>query len=172
MSVLLRKRCLQAVGVGIALVFLVVSTGPSIAATSTSITFKNTYYGFSFNLPSTWKNYYAVNTKWLGYSANSVHAVTSGPVISLRHPLWTATKPRQDIPIMIFTSHQWNALTKENFHIGAAPIPPSELGHNSTYVFALPARYNYAFLPGYTEVAKILASKPLKTFEKVASAKL
>ncbi|MBC7462780.1 MAG: hypothetical protein H7227_00795, partial [Actinobacteria bacterium] len=116
--------------------------------------------------------YSVVNQKWLGYGATSAQAVTSGPQISLRSPLWTASKPRQDIPIMIFTSHQWNALMAENFHIGAAPILPSLLGHNARYVFALPARYNFAFLPGYKEVDKILAAKPLTAFAKFSSGKL
>ena len=62
---------------------------------------------------------------------------------------------------MIFTISQWNALQQDKFHIGAAPIGPSELGRNSRYVFALPARYNFAFPTGYQEVEKILKSNPL-----------
>ena len=36
---------------------------------------------------------------------------------------WTKEKPRQDIPIMIFTHYQWSSLEKGEIHIGAAPIP-------------------------------------------------
>jgi hypothetical protein len=36
------------------------------------------------------------------------------------------------------------------------------LGRNNRYVFALPARYNFAFPEGYEEVEKILESKPLE----------
>jgi hypothetical protein len=50
---------------------------------------------------------------------------------------------------MIFTQKQWQELQQDKFHIGAAPIGPSELGRNSRYVFALPARYNYAYPVGY-----------------------
>lgn len=64
---------------------------------------------------------------------------------------------------MIFTLAQWNSLKEEKFHIGAAPIGPSELGRNNGYVLALPARYNYAFTTGYEEVEQILNNKPLKT---------
>ena len=46
----------------------------------------------------------------------------------------------------------------------AAPINPGELGRNVKYVFALPARYNYAFPTGYQEVEKILEGKPLRGF--------
>jgi len=65
---------------------------------------------------------------------------------------------------MVLTVGQWNSLQQNKFHIGAAPINPSELGRNSRYVFALPARYNYAIPTGYEEVAKILQDKPLQAF--------
>ncbi|MEI9907869.1 MAG: hypothetical protein WDO06_08255 [Actinomycetota bacterium] len=176
-----KKQTLRLVGIAtsIALLSAVAIQGAEAAptasqqvATTSTVTFKNTFYRFSVTLPATWKGYKIVTTKWLGYNDSSQHAVTSGPLISIRNPLWTAKKPRQDIPVMVFTLHKWNALVKENFHIGAAPIGPSELGRNDAYVFALPARYNFAFLPGYKEVEKILAGKPLKTFAKVDSGKL
>ena len=39
---------------------------------------------------------------------------------------------------------------------------PKELGRNSKYVFALPARYNFAFPTGFEEVEDILAGNPLQ----------
>lgn len=87
--------------------------------------------------------------------------VQTGPMLSIRHPLWTVTSERQDIPILIYTLGQWSSLSKEEFNMGAAPIPPSELGRNAAYVFALPVRYNYAFPTGYQEVEKILQGNPL-----------
>jgi hypothetical protein len=63
---------------------------------------------------------------------------------------------------MVFTLDQWNSLEHDKFHIGAAPVGPSELGRNNRYVFALPARYNFAFPEGYEEVEKIMESKPLE----------
>lgn len=134
-----------------------------------AIIYNNTEYGFSFSLPESWKDYKIVTDKWEGLAiggAQGESVVTTGPVISIRHPEWTAEKPRQDIPIMVFTINQWNDLQKEKFHIGAAPIGPSELGRNSEYVFALPARYNYAFPTGYEEVESILNSNPLKPLSK------
>lgn len=131
--------------------------------------YQNTQYGFSFNLPKSWKGYKIVTDKWIGYDVKSGKISETGPMISIRHPLWTAKKPRQDIPIMVFTLSQWNSLQQEKFHIGAAPIGPSELGRNSRYVFALPARYNYAFLTGYKEVENILIGKPLQPNENINS---
>jgi hypothetical protein len=85
--------------------------------------------------------------------------VTKGPTIPIKNP----DAERQDIPIMIFTHSQWLAMQKKGkFNVSAAPFPPSELGRNSRYVFALPARYNYAFPDGYEEVEKILSGKPLR----------
>lgn len=132
------------------------------------IVYDNTQYGFTFSLPESWKGYTIVTGKWEGLALDDPHGqktVEEGPIISIRHPQWTSQHPRQDIPIMIFTHPQWNALQQEKFHIGAAPIGPRELGRNSSYVFALPARYNYAFPTGFEEVENILNSNSLHPFE-------
>jgi hypothetical protein len=125
--------------------------------------YKNTQYGFEFSLPDSWKGYTIVTDKWEGSATGDARTVETGPMLLIRHPQWTTQHQRQDIPIMIFTQTQWNSLQQEKFHIGAAPVGPSELGRNRGYVFALPARYNYAFPTGYEEVEEILKSKPLKS---------
>ncbi len=125
-----------------------------------SIIYRNTEYGFSFKLPISWQGYSLVMSRWQG-NAPDGDVIAEGPMISIRHPQWTSQHPRQDIPIMIFSNSQWQALQQGSFHIGAAPINPSELGHTARYVFALPARYNYAFPEGFEEVEKILEGKPL-----------
>lgn len=130
----------------------------------TSIVYSNKKYGFDFSLPLSWKGYKIVTEKWEGLAiggSQGEKVIETGPQIMIRHPKWTEKNPRQDIPIMVFTRAQWDSLQAGKFHIGAAPIGPSELGHNSKYVFALPARYNYAFPTGYQEVEDILKSHPL-----------
>lgn len=128
--------------------------------------YRNTQYGFSFQLPESWQGYTVVLDQWEGLAIDSPDTVAqTGPLLSIRHPQWTSENPRQDIPIMVLTLSQWNAMQQEEFHIGAAPIKPSELGRNSRYVFALPARYNYAFPAGYEEVEKILAGDPLQPLQ-------
>lgn len=84
-----------------------------------------------------------------------------GPIVSIRNPAWTSGTPTQDIPIMVFTQSEWVKVSSGTLAVGAAPIPPSELGQNSQYVFALPARYNYAYPADYQEVETILAGNPL-----------
>ena len=129
-----------------------------------SIVYNNSQYSFKFTLPKSWEGYTIVTDKWIGTGLNGTGSgivVETGPMVSIRPPQWTSQAPRQDIPIMIFTMAQWTKLQAEEFSVGAAPIPPSEIGRNSNYVFALPARYNYAFPVGFEEVESILANTPL-----------
>ena len=126
--------------------------------TISTIEYKNTEYGFSFILPKSWKGYTIIEDQWDGITEQ-------GPLISIRHPDWDYKAPRQDIPIMVFTVKQWNLMQADKFHVGAAPINPSEIGRNTKYVFAIPARYNYAYLVGFEEVDEIIKSNmQLKTF--------
>ncbi|MFJ5762479.1 hypothetical protein ACIQAA_25790 [Neobacillus sp. NPDC093182] len=123
--------------------------------------YDNTEYGFTFTLPDTWEGYQIVSDSWEGIATDQ-QQTENGQILLIRHPEWTEEKPRQDIPIMIFTLRQWSSLEKGEFHIGAAPIGPTLLGQNNEYVFALPARYNFAFLEGYEEVENILENNPLQ----------
>ncbi len=154
----------------------VITTSPvtqqtaTTAVTTAAVTYQNTRYGFSFNLPDSWKGYSIATDKWEGVSlltSTSGNITETGPIINIRHPLWTSVNPRQDIPVMVFTLAQWASLQKEEFNVGAAPIPPSELGRNTNYVFALPARYNFAFLTGFEEVETILAGNSLQPNEDI-----
>lgn len=143
------------------------TTTPTTTPTTTTETvYKNTQYGFDFVLPTSWQGYSVVINNWQGqFIDQPSKPQLTGPEILLRHPLWTVKTPRQDIPIMVFTLAQWDLVSQEKISLGAAPIPPSELGRNASYVLALPARYNYAFLPGFEEVEQILAAnEPLRTY--------
>ena len=145
-----------------------VTMGPYV--TNQAIEYSNPQYGFTFTLPEGWKNYSIISGKWEGYAldgAQSGNVTETGPIISIRHPQWTSQKPRQDIPIMIFTPDQWSKVKSEKLSVSAAPIPPSELGRNSKYVFALPARYNFAFPEGFEEVEKIIQGNPLHPNENI-----
>jgi uncharacterized protein YxeA len=132
--------------------------------TQQSVEYDNTEYGFSFSLPNSWKGYTIVTENWEGRYIDSDKTNETGIKISIRHPDWTTSNPRQDIPILIINTEQWDLIYTEVVHIGAAPTNPSELGRNSNYVFALPARYNYEFLPGFEEVEDILGGTPLKVY--------
>lgn len=130
-----------------------------------TILYQNAKYGFDFILPAGWQGYKIVDEEWEGRAITGPsqgQIISRGPKLSIRHPQWTQAQPRQDVPILVFTLDQWDSLQKEEFSIGAAPIGPKELGRNSKYIFALPARYNFAFSTGFEEVEDILASNPLQ----------
>lgn len=126
--------------------------------------YRNDLYRFTFNLPDSWIGYSVLSQRWTGYTTGGTKGQViseRGPLITLRNPNWTLKQAWQDIPIMVFTRSQWSALQAEKFYVSAAPIPPSELGANSKYIFALPPRYNYAFPMGWQEVETILKVNPL-----------
>ena len=136
--------------------------------TGGTVLYRNSDYGFAFILPESWNGYLIISERWEGVSlegSTSGQVTETGPELLIRHPQWVLVNPRQDIPIMVFTLSQWELVQQEKMSVGAAPMPPSELGRNSTYVFALPARYNYAFPTGFEEVEQILQENPLKPFD-------
>lgn len=141
-------------------------TGPNceFAPCPGGVTYTNNQFGFAVALPSTWNGYLLVSGTREIRDADSGSVVSIAPTISVRHPLWTAGVPRQDIPIDIYTLSQWSGIESEKYSVSAAPIPPSEFARNSRYVFALPARYNFAFPEGFQEVETIIAGKPLTAF--------
>ncbi|MBI2109312.1 MAG: hypothetical protein HYT93_04045 [Parcubacteria group bacterium] len=129
--------------------------------------YRNAEYRFYVSLPETWRNYTVSMDTWTGYDVGDElgeKEFTHGPIVSIHNPKWTAEKLYQDIPVMVFTAEQWGNLKSGKFHIGAAPVDPNELGRNTNYVFAVPARYNFSFPLGYEEVEEILNRKPLRTF--------
>lgn len=146
------------------------SAGASAASAASSgeaasVIYQNETYGFTFTLPEDWKGYSIITDQWEGLAAEGDagdQVVATGPQLSIRDPRWTEEHKRQDIPIMIFTLDQWEDLQQDTFHIGAAPVNPSELGRNNQYVFALPARYNFSYDDGYEEVETILEGNPLQ----------
>ena len=135
---------------------------------SSTIEYVNAEYGFSIVLPESWTGYSISMDTWEASRSDAQRgsaAAGEGPVISIVHPLSTEEQPRQDIPIMVFSIRQWDLVQEEVWRLSAAPMPPSELGRNSTYVLALPPRYNYAYPEGWEEVEQILADRPIRTFQ-------
>jgi hypothetical protein len=129
------------------------------------LVYTNKQYGFTFCLPQSWAGFVVDTSRWdgrvlVGDSARPPQ-VLHGPELFIRHPLWTADHPRQDIPILIFTHAQWRLVERQALAVSAAPIGPSELGRNTSFVFALPPRYDFALLTGWREVRDVLEHHPL-----------
>lgn len=134
----------------------------------TTITYKNTDYGFDFSLPLTWQGYTIINETWKGIILKGT-VTQSGPKLLIRNPKWTTSLPYEDLPILVFTIAQWNAYLVEDFSISAAPIQATELGRNNTYVFALPPRWNFDYSLDFKEAQDIIDSRPLNPFNIGAS---
>lgn len=126
--------------------------------------YRNEQYGFQIELPESWRDFTIITDHREVYNVASGDIHSSIPTIAIRHPLWTPDIPRQDIPIDIYAPEQWEGVNSGQYSVGAAPIPPSELARNSQYVFALPARYNYAFPTGFEEVQSIIDSGAVISF--------
>ena len=131
------------------------------------VEYRDSALGFSFSLPESWEGFSIRTSNWEGLKSGDLgdEVVEQGPIVYIVHPKSTAQQPRQEIPVMVFTIDQWDRMQRGEWHVGAAPIGPLELGRNSRYVLALPARYNYAFPEGWEEVEQIIQSHPLVTFE-------
>ncbi len=162
------KKPAVTITVGVLSVLMLVGAGYFfLSGNKFGVEYRNESYGFAVALPETWRGFTVTLDAWAGMTiadASGERPFTDGPFVHIHNPKWSGLNTYQDIPVMIFTLDQWNQLQQEQFHIGAAPIGPSELGRNSRYVVALPARYNFAFPPGYEEVDNIIQSKPLIAF--------
>ena len=125
------------------------------------IRYHNPQYHLTFLLPASWQGYSVLVQQWDGetYSpaTDKTLVVGHGPMITLRHPRWLATAPYQDIPIVVFTRDQWDALHHGEFWPSLfAGGSIDEIWHNRNYVFAMSSRYNWGELEGSKEVAEIV----------------
>ncbi len=71
------------------------------------------------------------------------------------------TKSLRRHPYPLFTHADWKLVNEGKISVSAAPFPPSELGRNARYVFALPPRFDYDFSTGYQEVESLIRQKSL-----------
>lgn len=130
------------------------------------LVYTNSQYGFTFNLPVSWAGYQVLEDKWVGNTLAENTKEQSGPKLILRNPKWTKIKYYEDIPILVFTTAQWDGYTKEEFAVSAAPISAREMSRNAKYVFALPPRWDFDYSEGFQEAEDIVNSNPLKGFDK------
>lgn len=109
--------------------------------------YHNAQYGLTFFLPSNWQGYSVLTQQWNSerYSpaADKTVVADHGPMITLRHPQWEASALYQDIPILVFTRSQWDALHQgkiwPSLYAGGVM---DEMWHNRRFVFGISSRYN------------------------------
>ena len=128
------------------------------------IVYVNREYGFRFYLPPSWAGYKILTEQWDASEAGGRITIARGPVIVIRHPLWTEDDPREDIPIMVVRRRQWPKLADQTWMLTAAPYGPGELDHNKRFVFALGPRWDYDFADGWEEAEKIVTRHALHAF--------
>jgi hypothetical protein len=128
------------------------------------IEYMNRKYGFRFDLPTSWRGFTILTDQWSG--DRDMTGIV-GPILSIRHPLWTEEHQLLDIPIMVFTHAQWRLREDGKLSVSAAPTDPWEIGRNKKYVFAIPPRFAMDFDPRdeeVQEVDQILKGHPLHRY--------
>jgi hypothetical protein len=129
---------------------------------SLPLRYHNARYGLTFFLPASWRGY-SVSIEQLEdetYSPAEDKQIIVGhtPMFTLRHPRWQASAPYQDIPILVFTRAQWDALHHGKLWPSLfAGGTMDELWHSPKYVFGMSSRYNAADdVKAWKEVADIV----------------
>jgi len=126
---------------------------------SEKVEYRNRQYRFRLALPDDWKGFSVLTETWTGSPMVKGVASQSGPLITVRHPLWTEEKPYQDIPIMVFTKEQWSHI--DDLAVSPAPVGPGRIGSNRRYVFAVPPRYvGYTDFVGWQVVEEWMRTNP------------
>jgi len=121
------------------------SAGLNLHSSHAPVLYHNAKYNLTFSLPASWRGYSVLVQQWEGQTylpaADKIVVTEHGPLIVLRHPRWKPNDRYQDIPILVFTSSQWQASHQGRFSIGAGGVE-YEIGHNPKYVFAISSRFN------------------------------
>jgi hypothetical protein len=118
-------------------------------------------YGFKMTLPGDWTGMEIIENNREIIEVETGKIIDYAPVYVFRHPLWSKEKPRQDIPLEIYTISQWQKIQSGLYSVSAAPMAPTEIYRNKSYIFTVPARYNYAHQEGWQEVDEILKNNPI-----------
>jgi hypothetical protein len=135
------------------------------AGTKQTVVYKNRKYRFNFELPGDWKGYSIIFDTWSGtaYPGDSAREkAEGGPLITIRHPLWSESDQRQDIPILILTHAQgeiWNDIS-----VSAAPLGPIEIGRNAKNVFSVFPRFDISDSTGAEEVRELFRHHPIRPY--------
>lgn len=121
--------------------------------------YHNAQYGLTFFLPANWKGYSILIQQWDAELESTdyqkVIGIEHGPLIVLRNPQWKTGDPYQDIPILVFTRRQWEAVKPQRLFVGAGGSN-DEISHNAKYVFGVSSRHNWGELKGWEETGKIV----------------
>ena len=115
--------------------------------------------------PENWKGYTVEKSTWDGWGIGDNEGTTAhGPMLTIKNI--KDKDELQPIPIMIFTSEQWALASDERgggLSVSAAPVPPTKIGQNAKYVFALPPRW-VGFMDYERQDEAVESTKTFKAF--------
>ena len=117
--------------------FTFLKQSPSVS----EISYVSEQFNFGLTLPNTWSGY-----------TEAVTDLDYGWLVTIRHPQWSHSSERMDIPIYVVTIQTWDSIEAGELHPWAAPIGPNDRAHGDTYVLFTAPRYNYSFAEGWEEV--------------------
>jgi hypothetical protein len=107
--------------------------------------YHNAHYALEFSLPASWQGYSVLTQQWEGQSyipaRDELMVTEQGPIIVLRQPGWRDDQPSQDVPLLVFTRGQWEAMQNGKFSVGAGGVW-QEIMCNSSFVFVISSRFN------------------------------
>ena len=124
--------------------------------------YRNAQYDLTFFLPASWRGYSVLvqqlDDERYSFAEDRQIIVGHTPMITLRHPQRQDSAPYQDIPILVFSRSQWDALHHgELWPSLFAGGTMGELWRNQGFVFAMSSRYNATNeVSGWKEVAEII----------------
>ncbi len=114
-----------------------------LADTHAPLVYEHPQFGLTFSLPAGWRGFSILTQHWEGKTylaeADASTVTARGPLLILRHPQWKADDRYQDLPIMVFTRPQFDALHEGKFTIGAGGVE-MEISHNTRFAFAISSR--------------------------------
>jgi hypothetical protein len=129
------------------------------------VTYTNTEFGFTLNIPSSWKDYSVETKTWQGKLIDG-NTQYSGVELVIKNPEFATKNNFQGIPIMIITPDVWKLIAEEKVAVSAAPIGPAKIGENDKYFFATPPRFiGFADDLNQQQSAEIYAI--IKTFKTI-----
>lgn len=124
------------------------------------VVYVNRKYGFRLRLPDECRGFSIEPSSWNAPYRGGSRGEESGPRFIVHCP--AEDGGNENVPIMVFTRKQW--VRVDDLELSASPYGPGELGSNRRYVFALPARWEFATDLSPDEIWSICQTDAFRAF--------
>ena len=119
------------------------------------VAYVNQQYGFELRLPVAWRGFKVETKTWSAGSLKKGKPSEFGPLIVLHCPSGDEGLDK-NIPIMVFTRQQWKRV--DYLKTSAAQYWTGAIDRNRSYVFAMPAHWQFTSDMSPEEIGEILHS--------------